>query len=116
MSRRASLPIIVSVLALLVSCSGDDTTIGSPAPSPNGSTNDSLVGDSVPPSLDVHAGEPFPAERCEANRAAGTITYLSGFDLHADASIIDVLVAESEGYYDELCLDVEAQASFSTSN
>ena len=116
MSRRASLPIIVSALALLVSCSGDDTTIGSPAPSANGSTDDSLVGDSVPPNLDVHAGEAFPAERCEANQAAGTITYLSGFDFHADASIIDVLVAKSKGYYDELCLDVEAQASFSPAN
>ena len=116
MSPRASLPIIVSALALIVSCSGDDTTIGSPEASPNGSTDDSLVGDSVPPNLDVHAGEPFPAERCEANRAAGTITYLSGFDLHADASIIDVLVAKSRGYYDDLCLDVEVQSSFSTDN
>ncbi len=115
MSRRASLPIIAA-LALIVSCSGDDTTIGSPEASPNGSTDDSLVGDSVPPSLDVHAGEPFPADRCEANRAAGTIIYLSGFDLHADASIVDVLVAESRGYYDELCLDVEVQSSFSTDN
>lgn len=64
----------------------------------------------------MHADKPFPAERCEANRAAGTITYLSGFDFTASASIVDVLVAESKGYYDELCLDVELKASFSVDN
>lgn len=108
MSRRVVLPIVLSALVVTVSCSGEDTTIGTP----DGSTDHSLVA-TIP---DVEAGEPFPAERCEANRAAGTITYLSGFDLHADASIVDVLVAESKGYYDELCLDVEVQSSFSTDN
>ncbi|MCE9623162.1 MAG: ABC transporter substrate-binding protein [Actinomycetia bacterium] len=116
MARRTSLPIILSSFVLFVSCSGDDTTIGTPQVSSNGSTDDSLVGDSVPANLDVHADEPFPAERCAANQAAGTILYLSGFDLHADASIIDVLNAESKGYYDELCLKVEVRASFSTDN
>ena len=116
MARRSSVLTAVAALVLVASCSGDDTTIGTPQGSPDGSTNDSLVGDSVPASLDVHAGEAFPADRCEANRAAGTITYLSGFDFHANASIVDVLVAESKGYYDELCLDVELKASFSTDN
>jgi len=116
MARRSPLLLITAAFTLVVSCSGDDTTIGSPQASPDGSADDSLVGDSVPPSLDVHAGQPFPAERCAANRNAGTITYLSGFDLHSDASIIDVLVAESKGYYDELCLDVEVRSSFSTDN
>lgn len=117
MTRRACLPVILAALALIGgACSGDDTTIGTPQASPGGSTDDSLVGDSVPPNLDVHAGAPFPAERCQANREAGTIVYLSGFDLHSDASIVDVLVAENKGYYDELCLDVEVQSSFSTDN
>ena len=62
------------------------------------------------------AGQPFPDARCEANRAAGTITYLSGFDFAATASIVDVVVAEQSGYFDELCLDVELQPSFSTAN
>ena len=65
---------------------------------------------------DVVAGEAFPAERCEANEAAGTITYLTGFDFAAAASIVEVIVAEDAGYYDELCLDVEIQPSFSTAN
>ncbi|MEQ1873335.1 MAG: ABC transporter substrate-binding protein [Ilumatobacteraceae bacterium] len=117
MARRSSLPLFVAAFALFAaSCSGDDTTIGSPQASPDGSTDDSLVGDSVPASLDVHAGEPFPAERCELNRDAGTITYLSGFDFTASASIVDVLVAEEKGYYEDLCLDVDLRASFSTDN
>lgn len=66
--------------------------------------------------LEVRAGEPFPEARCAANRAAGTIVYLSGFDYAATASIVDVLVAEREGYFDELCLDVEVKPSFSVSN
>ena len=52
-------------------------------------------------------GESFPADRCEANKAAGTITYLSSFDFSASASIVDVLVAKQKGYFDDLCLDVK---------
>ena len=47
--------------------------------------------------LDVVAGEPFPEARCAANEAAGTISYLTGFDYAATASIIDVLVADAQG-------------------
>jgi NitT/TauT family transport system substrate-binding protein len=62
------------------------------------------------------AGEAFPAERCAANEAAGTITYLTGFDFAATASIVDVIVADANGHYDALCLDVDIQPSFSTAN
>jgi NitT/TauT family transport system substrate-binding protein len=65
---------------------------------------------------DVVAGEAFPEERCAANEAAGTITFLTGFDYAAAASIIEVIVAEDRGYYDDLCLDVEIQPSFSAAN
>ena len=116
MARRPSVLTFAATLALVAACSGDDTTIGSPQASTGASTDDSLVGDSVPPTLDVHAGEPFPAERCAANRAAGTITYLSGFDFTASASIIDVQVAAAKGYYEDLCLDVEMKPSFSVEN
>lgn len=64
----------------------------------------------------VEAGQAFPDERCAANEAAGTITYLSGFDFAATASIVDVVMAERNGYFDELCLDVELNPSFSTAN
>ena len=65
---------------------------------------------------DVVAGEAFPEDRCAANQAAGTITYLTGFDFAATASIVDVLVAEEKGYYEAMCLDVEVTPSFSTAN
>src|SRR5688572_16552372 len=64
----------------------------------------------------IVAGEPIPETRCAANREAGTITYLTGFDFAATASMIDVFVAHERGYFDDLCLDVEIQPSFSTAN
>jgi NitT/TauT family transport system substrate-binding protein len=68
-----------------------------------------------PPGSSV-AGGWFTEERCAANREAGTITYLTGFDYAAAASMVDVFVAEERGFYDELCLDVEVVSSFSTAN
>jgi ABC-type nitrate/sulfonate/bicarbonate transport system substrate-binding protein len=68
-----------------------------------------------PPDSSV-AGDWFTDERCAANEDAGTITYLTGFDYAAAASMVDVFVAEERGFYDELCLDVEVISSFSTAN
>lgn len=83
----------------------------------NDTSNDTSSGDAGSgDGLDVIAGEPFPDARCEANRAAGTISYLTGFDYAATASIVEVLVADAKGYFDELCLDVDVAASFSTAN
>ena len=70
----------------------------------------------TPTSSAVEAGVAFPADRCEANQAAGTITYLTGFDFAAAASIVEVVVADERGYFDDLCLDVEITPSFSTAN
>jgi NitT/TauT family transport system substrate-binding protein len=97
---RALLPITVAAATLLAAC-GDDGDDG------GGSSSD------VPA---VEAGEAFPEERCAANEAAGTITFLTGFDYAAAASIVDVIAADANGYYDELCLDVEITSSFSTAN
>ena len=55
-------------------------------------------------------------ERCEANRAAGTLTFMTGFDFAAAAGIVEVVAAEAEGYFDEMCLDVELQAGFAPGN
>ena len=90
--------------------SAADTTAAAPAttePAPTTPAGGDLA---------VVAGDPFPAARCEANRAAGTISYLTGFDFAATASIVDVLVADHQGYFDELCLDVDVAPSFSTAN
>ena len=117
MNPRRTAGLLVATISFLAACSSDDTTIGSPVPStvPNQGTDPS-PDDSVPADLAVTADAPFPAARCEANKAAGTITYLSGYDFAAAASIVDILVAKSKGYYDALCLDVEVKASFSVSN
>ncbi|MEP7204234.1 MAG: ABC transporter substrate-binding protein [Ilumatobacteraceae bacterium] len=124
--RRAA---IFSLLPLtLVACSSDDSA----RPSTTAATGDSVssVDSTTPPALDttppppdtippissVASSEAFPADRCEANKAAGTINYLSSFDFSASASIVDVLVAKQKGYFDDLCLDVKVSASFSVEN
>jgi putative hydroxymethylpyrimidine transport system substrate-binding protein len=49
------------------------------------------------------------AERCAKNKAAGTLTYLSGYQWQASASILEYAAAEKLGYFDALCLDVKMQ-------
>ncbi len=88
---------ILAALALLAAACSDDATDADDA---GGDAESALTGDVA-----------FD-ERCEANQAAGTITYLSAFDFAAAASILDVIVAEAEGYFDELCLDVEIVPGF----
>jgi NitT/TauT family transport system substrate-binding protein len=108
MSIRHSLAIVAAAGLVVSACGSDD----------DGSSSSSSSSSSSPSSdvAEVVAGDDFPSERCEANQAAGTITYLTGFDFAAAASIIEVIVAEDAGYFDELCLDVEIQPSFSTAN
>jgi len=77
------------------------------------------AGDSTPATSSASGGVAaagISPERCAANKAAGKITYLSGFDFAASASIVDVIVAKVKGYFDKMCLDVELKASFSTTN
>ena len=127
--RTTALPVTLLLVALAAGCGGDDdttsdTTTAAPADDPPATDThddadadddaDDLAVDDDP--LAVVDGAPFPAERCDANRAAGTVTFLTGFDYAAAASIVEVITAESQGYYDELCLDVEILSSFSTAN
>ena len=122
MRLRNVTALAVCTAALLAACSSDgdsagsdttagDTTATTAATSP--ATTDGAATSGV---SDVVAGEAFPEDRCAANQAAGTITYLTGFDFAATASIVDVLVAEEKGYYEAMCLDVEVTPSFSTAN
>ncbi len=60
--------------------------------------------------------EAAPADPCERNSAVGTITLVTGFDFAASPGILDPIVAEAEGYFDELCLDVEIQPAFAPQN
>ncbi len=56
------------------------------------------------------------ADRCAENKKAGKITYLTGFDFAASASIVEVTVAKEKGYFEKMCLDVEMKAGFSAAN
>jgi len=71
--------------------------------------------DRTEPPTTPPAGPDMIGHPC-AFEAAGTITFLTGFDYAAAASIVEVIVAEDAGYFDELCLDVEITPSFSTAN
>ncbi|MEI3847974.1 MULTISPECIES: ABC transporter substrate-binding protein [unclassified Microbacterium] len=51
------------------------------------------------------------ADACTRNQDAGTITYISGYGYSASAGQLDVFLAQELGYFDELCLDVEINAS-----
>ena len=99
--------------ASLFACAGSDTPSGNGTAAKSSATPASTA---VADGTGVASGSPFPEARCELNRAAGTITYLTGFDYAAAASIVDILVADAAGYYEQLCLDVEVRASFSTAN
>lgn len=107
-SRFLSLALVSSLA--IVACGGDDNA------SDSGSTSRPSGASSTTTAVDVVPDERFPGERCAANRDAGTITFLTGFDLAASASVLDVVVAHDAGYFDELCLDVEIVASLSADN
>lgn len=96
------------VAGLLAACGGDD----------GGEAGEDAAATTAAPGPDAGevTADGISPERCEANRAAGTITYLSGFDFAATASIVEVVVADAKGYFDEMCLDVELVSSFSVDN
>jgi ABC-type nitrate/sulfonate/bicarbonate transport system substrate-binding protein len=113
MRLRTTAALALATVIALAACGSDDPSNGDPGETgETGDTVESTSGDGP----GVVAGEAFPDERCAANEAAGTITYLTGFDFAATASIVDVIVAEANGYYDDLCLDVDVIPSFSTAN
>lgn len=56
------------------------------------------------------AGSAISADRCAKNKAAGTVTYLTGYQYQASASILEVIAAEKLGYFNDLCINVKIQA------
>jgi NitT/TauT family transport system substrate-binding protein len=117
---RFRTPFALAVVATVgfAACSSDDdsSTVTTATTSDDGTTATTSDDGTTPTAAEVVAGEAFPAERCAANEEAGTITYLTGFDFAATASIVDIIVADAAGYYDDMCLDVEIAPSFSTAN
>lgn len=100
---------LVSLCLTAAACGGDD----SEAPTTGAAGSATTAAGSEGTAGEVGS---FPAERCEANREAGTITFLTSFDYAAAASIIDVVAAEDQGYFEAMCLDVKLQPGFSSSN
>lgn len=103
MHRSKVIAGLIGAVILVTACSDDEPAESSPSAA-------------IPDAMKIVAGQPIPDERCAANQAAGTINYFTGFDYAAAASILEVLVAEQAGYYDELCLDVAITPSFSVAN
>ena len=116
MRLRTTIALALAPVVVLAACSsdGDSSTDDTATDDTSSAVTTTPVSSSG--TSDVVAGEAFPADRCAANEAAGTITYLTGFDFAATASIVDVIVADANGYYDDMCLDVEITPSFSTAN
>ena len=54
-------------------------------------------------------GSAISAERCALNEDAGQVTFLTGYQYQASASILEILAAGELGYFSDLCLDVEIQ-------
>jgi ABC-type nitrate/sulfonate/bicarbonate transport system substrate-binding protein len=138
-SRRRAARISAAVIALglvAAACGSDDDgadttdateeTAAGTAPAGTTPTDTAPAGttptDTTPAGTEAEGdgGEPLLAtvdpDRCALNQDAGTITYLSSFDFAAAASIVDVVVAEASGYFDDMCLDVDLLPSFSTLN
>jgi len=51
------------------------------------------------------------SDTCKRNQDAGKITYISGYGYSASAGQLDVFLAKELGYFDDLCLDVDINAS-----
>jgi len=51
-------------------------------------------------------GSAISAKRCAENKAAGRITYLSGYQFQSSVSILEYVAAARLGYFNDLCLDV----------
>jgi NitT/TauT family transport system substrate-binding protein len=52
-------------------------------------------------------GSAISAKRCAENKAAGKITYLSGYQFQSSVSILEYIAASKLGYFDDLCLTVD---------
>jgi ABC-type nitrate/sulfonate/bicarbonate transport system substrate-binding protein len=105
--------LVVVGAALLTACGNDTvqkaetpTTIEAPA----------KEGTATTAAAAAVSASGISAARCEANKKAGKITYLSGFDFAASASIVEVVVAQKKGYFAKMCLDVDVKPGGSTEN
>ncbi|HXY44607.1 MAG TPA: ABC transporter substrate-binding protein [Acidimicrobiales bacterium] len=61
----------------------------------------------APTSTSASSRSLISASECAANKAAGTINYVSPFGFDGSAGIIDVFAAQKLGYFKDLCLNTQ---------
>ncbi len=140
-SSNRRLPRMLSALLVMAlvaaACGGDDEDAATPEPAPAAEPAPAVEPAPAAEPEPEPAAEPEPepapepepepepapepepdaaAARCEANRDAGKMTFVTGFDFAAAAGIIDAIVADAQGYFEELCIDFEIQPGFAPSN
>ncbi len=117
---RAAPVLAALVAAVVLAACGSDNTASPPnsaqAPSTTAPAASTSTGAGTTSTTAGVSTTGITPERCAANKAAGTITFLTSFDFSAAASILDVVVAKERGYFDEMCLSVDIKPGFSTSN
>jgi NitT/TauT family transport system substrate-binding protein len=74
-----------------------------------GCGSDSGSSDSSAAGSKSSASPAISAKRCAENKAAGKITYLSGYQYQSSVSILEYIAAAKLGYFKDLCLDVALQ-------
>ncbi|ATE54148.1 MULTISPECIES: ABC transporter substrate-binding protein [Actinosynnema] len=72
-------------------------------------SDSSSSGNENAPAANVAEGSQISDERCQKNKDAGKIVYLTGYQYQASASILEYIAADKLGYFKALCLDVEIQ-------
>jgi putative hydroxymethylpyrimidine transport system substrate-binding protein len=75
-----------------------------------GGTAPSAAPAATAPAATAPAPQLISAARCAQNRAAGTITYLSGFEWSGTVGTIDVSAAAANGWFGDMCLSVQLEA------
>ncbi len=124
-TRRTTSVLTAAVMAALaLAACGSDNSLLSPAnsaqaPSTTAASSGSSTSAGAAATTTTDPGisaSGISKERCDKNKAAGSITYLTSFDFAAAASILDVVVAKDRGYFDDVCLNVTLKPGFSTSN
>ncbi len=89
--RRAPLAALAAAVLLLAACSSSTAPAG-------GGTSASASGTGV-----------VDAARCQENRDAGTVVYLTGYQYQASTTILEAVAAAKMGFFDDVCLDVQLQ-------
>ncbi len=122
-SRRARVLTLLLAVGLFAAACGDSDDDAEPADDTAATADtEAATAETEPATEETLAAEGdtvdavIPPERCEANEAAGTVTYVTSFDFAATAAILDPIVADAEGFFAEMCLDVEIVPGFAPGN